>query len=331
MIITRTPFRVSFAGGGSDLPSFYLKQRGCVLSTSINKYMYLSVHPFFNKKQIHIKYSKTELVNSVEDIQHPIVREAMKLLNVPAGIEITSTADVPSGTGLGSSSSFTVGLLNLLYGLKEKFVSKEMLAKEACKIEIDILKEPIGKQDQYAAAYGGLNFIEFHTDNTVSLQPILMGNQLKKELNHNLVMFYTGDTRSASSILTNQSREMDNENKFKTMVKMTMLAEELRDSLHNSDLTSFGEILHKGWLLKQSLTDNISNEKVNQIYNTGLSNGAMGGKLLGAGGGGFILFYCEKEKQERLRNALKDLQELGFFFDNAGSKHIYIEETNIVG
>lgn len=327
MIITRTPFRISFAGGGSDLPSFYLKHEGCVLSTSINKYMYISVHPFFNKKQIHIKYSKTELVNSIEDIQHPIVREVMKLLNLSTGIEITSTADIPSGTGLGSSSSFTVGLLHLLYGLKEKFVSKERLAKEACQIEIKKLKEPIGKQDQYAAAYGGLNFIVFHTDDTVSVQPILMRNGVKRELDENLLMFYTGGVRPASLILTKQSKEMEKEDKFKTMIKMTQLAHELRDSLHNNDITRFGEILHKGWLLKKSLTSSISNEKINALYDKAINNGALGGKILGAGGGGFLLLYCEKEKQEKLRKALKDLQELRFSFDNAGSKYIYIEET----
>ena len=328
MIITRTPFRISFAGGGSDLPSFYLKHKGCVLSTSINKYMYLSAHPFFYK-QILIKYSKTELVNCVEDIEHPIVREVMKMLNIPTGVEITSTADIPSGTGLGSSSSFTVGLLHLLYGLKEMFVSKERLAREACEIEIGKLKEPIGKQDQYAAAYGGLNFIEFHTDNTVSVQPIIMKNGLKRELDENLVMFYTGDVRSASSILREQSKQMSKEDKFNTMVRITQLAQELRDSLHSNDITSFGEILHKGWSLKRSLTSNISNEKINALYDKGKNYGALGGKILGAGGGGFLLFYCEKEKQGKLRNAFKDLQELKFSFDNAGSTHIYVEETNL--
>lgn len=327
MMITRTPFRVSFAGGGSDLPSFYLKHPGCVLSTSINKYMYISAHPFFNKKKINIKYSKTEFVDSVDEIQHPIVREAMKMLDMPTGIEITSTADIPSGTGLGSSSSFTVGLLHLLYGLKERFVSKERLAKEACEIEIGRLKEPIGKQDQYAAAYGGLNFIEFHTDDTVSVQPILMKNGLKREMDQNLLMFYTGGVRSASSILTEQSEKMGKKDKFNTMIKMTQLAHELKDSLHSNDITSFGEILHKGWLFKQSLTSKISNETINLLYNKGRESGALGGKILGAGGGGFLLFYCEKEKQEKLRNALKDLQELRFGFDNAGSKYIYIEET----
>lgn len=328
MIITRTPFRISFAGGGSDLPSFYLKQKGCVVSTSINKYMYLSAHPFFYK-QILVKYSKTELVNCVDDIQHPIVREVMKMLNLSTGMEITSTADIPSGTGLGSSSSFTVGLLHLLYGLKEMFVSKERLAREACEIEINKLKEPIGKQDQYAAAYGGLNFIEFHTDNTVSVQPILMKNRIKRELDGNLLMFYTGGVRPASKILTEQRKEMKKKDKFNTMIKMTQLAKDLRDSLHNNDLTSFGEILHKGWLLKKSLVTGISNERINALYDKGINSGALGGKILGAGGGGFLLFYCEKEKQEKLRKALKNIQELRFSFDSAGSKHIYVEETSL--
>jgi len=328
MIISRTPFRISFAGGGSDLPAFYQKEKGAVLSTTIDKYMYISTHPFFNKKQYNLKYSKTELCHSVDEVQHPLFRETFKHLNVGPGIEITSTADIPSGTGLGSSSSFTVGLLHNLYSFKGKFVSKEKLAAEASMIEIEKVGEPIGKQDQYAAAYGGLNVITFNPDGTVDVEPILISSTLRKKMESNLLLFYTKQTRNANEILSVQQREISKDDKFQAQKKMVELVWELRDALYNEDLTSFGQILHKGWLLKKSLTSSISNGSIDNYYELALQAGATGGKLLGAGGGGFLLFYCEQDKQEKVRQALSDLHELKFKMDTQGSKIIYVGEKD---
>lgn len=327
MIGTQTPFRISFAGGGSDLPEFYSHEPGCVLSTTINKYMYILVHPFFEKK-IHLKYSKTELVETIDQIQHPIIREAMRKFDVN-GIDINSIADIPAGTGLGSSSSFTVGLLHALYAYIFKYPSKERLASEACEIEIELLKEPIGKQDQYAAAYGGLNFITFYPNGSVGVEPIRLRGDKYDELQDNLVMYYLGMQRNAGDILKHQRDRMMSEGKsMDALRKMTALARTLRDSLVRQNLDDFGSIMHESWMLKQKLSEKISTNCVNHYYDLGLANGATGGKLLGAGGSGFLLFYCKKEKQEQLRNVL-GLREIAFRFDTAGSKVFYIGESTL--
>jgi D-glycero-alpha-D-manno-heptose-7-phosphate kinase len=323
MIITRTPFRISFVGGGTDLEAFYSRHPGCVLSTAINRYMYISIHPYFDSNQTWLKYSKTECASSYNEIEHRCFRQILYDFKVN-GVEITTTADVPAGTGLGSSSSFTVGLLLTLYSHLGTFASKERLAKEACEIEICELKEPIGKQDQYAASYGGLNFIQFHPDGTVSVDPVIMKSETLRRLQENLLMFYTGDVRSASAILKEQRENTKKSDKFENLKKMTELAHSLLDSLQNNNLSLFGEILHEGWLLKKTLANEISNGEIDHYYNTALRNGAKGGKLLGAGGGGFLLFYCEKEDQEKLRLALSNLKELKFRFDFEGAKVIYI-------
>lgn len=325
MIISRTPFRISFAGGGSDLPAFYRKEMGAVLSTSINKYMYIAIHPFFNSSKVQLKYSKTELVSNISEIAHPIFRTVLQMYKLN-GVDINSIADVPSGTGLGSSSSFTVGLLNAVNAYNNKTISSEELAKIACKIEIDLLKSPIGKQDQFAAACGGLNFITFHQDETVNIQKIVMNNNKKHELDENLIMIYTGDVRSANSILEQQNFALEDDKKFNIQKSMVNLAFELKHSLENNDIDSFGRILHDGWLLKKSMVKTISNDVIDEIYNKGIKAGALGGKLLGAGGSGFVLFYCPKEKQENFRNKMKDFTEYSFSFDNFGSKIIYIGE-----
>ena len=233
MIISRTPLRISFAGGGSDLPSFYHHEQGAVLSTSIDKYIYLAVHEFFYPNQTLLKYSKTELVNNVSDIQHPIFRECLSMLNL-SGLDIASMADVPAGTGLGSSSSFTVSLLNVLHAYKRHYVSAEYLAKTACEIEIGRLGEPIGKQDQYAAAYGGLNFIRFNGDDSVDVEKIIMNPDAKKQLENNLIMIYTGQTRSASNILKNQNKEMSSEAKRRIVNQMVEMAFALKDVLQQT-------------------------------------------------------------------------------------------------
>lgn len=325
MIISRTPLRISFAGGGSDLPSFYKYNQGAVLSTSIDKYVYLAIHEYFYKEQTLLKYSKTELVKTFEEIQHPIFRECLSMMNM-SGLDISSMADVPAGTGLGSSSSFTVCLLNALHAYNRRYVSPEYLASTACDIEINRLGDPIGKQDQYAAAYGGLNFITFNKDESVSVEKIIMDPTAKQQLDDNLIMIYTGETRSASQILKNQSQEMSKEHKRLVVKKMVDMAYELKSVLQNNQIDDFGRILHEGWLLKQSISAGISNENISNLYDKGLEAGALGGKLLGAGGSGFILFYCPKEKQADFRSSMAQYKELPFKFDNTGSKIIYLPE-----
>lgn len=324
MIITRTPFRISFVGGGSDLPSFFEKHEGCVISTTINKYMYVSVHPTFNREDTIVKYSKTEIVKNVDDIQHPIAKQLLKDHDIK-GIEIVSTADIPSGTGLSTSSAYTVGLIHALYAYQGKYCSQERIASEACELEIEKLGEPIGKQDQYGTAIGGLKFIKFLRNGSVDVEPLIISSKTTKELCGNLLLFYTGLTHSASAILNEQNKNIVSaEDKYNNLLKMTELTYDMKEALISGDLSRFGEILNENWLLKQQLASSISNETVNRYYQLAMDNGALGGKLLGAGGGGFLLFYCEKDKQDKLRKAMSDLVELPFEFDNSGTKVIYV-------
>ena len=322
MIITKTPFRVSFCGGGSDMANFYEKYGGCVLSTSINKYCYISIHPYFNENQTLLKYSENELVDSPDQIRHRIFRQVLTDMGIH-GVEISSTADIPGGTGLGSSSTFTVGLLNSLNCYKGKFVSKDKLAKLACEVEIEKLGNPIGKQDQYGAALGGLNFIKFNQDGSVSHEPILMEGKTYKELQKNLLMFYTGTTRSANTILAEQTKNITSEDKARNLLKMCGLAKDMKVALENNDISSFGKILDEGWQLKKELASGIANQAIDEAYEIAMKNGALGGKLLGAGGGGFLLFYCEEEKQDQLKKAI-GLRELDFSFERDGTSVIYI-------
>lgn len=325
MILSRTPLRVSFAGGGSDLPSYYTKHGGAVLSTTIDKYIYIAVHRFFYPNQSLLKYSKTELVNNNDEIQHPLFRECMKLVNV-SGLDISSMADIPAGTGLGSSSAFTVSLLNVLHAYKHEAVSAEYLASTACEIEINRLGDPIGKQDQYAAAYGGLNFIRFNYDGSVDVQKIVMDPAVKAQLERNLILLYTGTKHSASAILKEQGKEMQRLDKQQVMHKMVEMAYELKDVLEHNQIDDFGRILNEGWLLKRSLANSISNPLVDNLYDQGMEAGALGGKLLGAGGAGFVLFYCPEDKQESFRKQMSAYTEMPFKFENYGSKIISMNE-----
>lgn len=322
MIITKTPFRVSFCGGGSDISDFYKEHGGCVLSTSINKYMYISVHPYFNEKQIALKYSKNEIVDNVGQIKHRIMKQVLMDMKID-GVEIVSTADVPSGTGLGSSSAFTVGLLHALNCYKGKYVSQKRLAEEACKVEIEKLGAPIGKQDQYAAACGGLNMITFHQNNMVTVKPIIMGKDTYRALEENLVMFYTGITHDANNILAEQKQNIAQKDKTANLLKMCDLARQMESSLEENDISQFGYILNQSWQLKKQLASGISGQIIDEMYDKALNNGAMGGKLLGAGGGGFLLFYCEKEKQQQLQEAL-GLKRFDFRFDFDGTSVVYV-------
>ncbi|RKN82189.1 GHMP kinase [Paenibacillus ginsengarvi] len=322
MIITKTPFRVSFCGGGSDLEAFYEKHGGCVLSVSINKYMYISVHPYFDSNYTVLKYSENEIVEDISKIKHKIFNSVLNQKRI-SGVEISSTADVPAGTGLGSSSTFTVGLLHALSCYEGKYVSKARLAEEACDIEIEKLGAPIGKQDQYAAAYGGLNFIRFYRNGSVSVEPILMRPETYKQLQKNLMMFYIGASRSANTILSDQKKNMSDEDKVQNLIQMCGLAEEMKAALEFNDLTSFGDILNKGWELKKTLSAGISNPEIDEAYKIAMENGALGGKLLGAGGGGFLLLYCEAKNQERVRTAI-GLKRMDFEFEHDGTSVVHI-------
>ncbi len=325
MIISQTPFRVSFAGGGSDLPSYYRQHGGAVVSTAIDKYVYVTVSRKFDQA-LRVSYSRTEEVHSAAEVQHPIVREALSMLGIEGGLEITSVADIPSrGTGLGSSSSFAVGLMHALHATQGRHVSSEQLAAEACEIEIGRCREPIGKQDQYAAAYGGLSFIRFLADDTVEVEPIALSRDARRALDGCLVMYYTGITRSASEILAVQSRAMAGEaEKVRAMQRMVEHAMDLRDQLWRGNLEAMGTILHENWLLKQSLTSGISNPQINGWYERARAAGALGGKLLGAGGGGFLLFYVPVERQAAVREALSELRPVPFSLEPRGSRIIFV-------
>lgn len=322
MIITRTPFRVSFAGGGSDLKDFYSKNGyGAVLSAAIKKYMYIIIHPYFQDK-IRIKYSRTEDVSDINEIQHPIVKECLKRAGIERGIEIASFADVPAGTGLGSSGAFTVGLLNALYAYKGKVISKDRLAAEACEIEIDVLSEPIGKQDQYAVAFGNINYIRFNKDESVDVSPILLTEHSKNKLESNLYLYYIGGTRRANDILAEQKRNISDKDKFQNLVKMVQLANELKESLQEEKIDDIIDILQKGWLYKKELASGISNEDIDKLYEKAIKHGADGGKLLGAGGTGFLLIYSNGH--EVLKKQL-NCKVLPFNIDREGTKIIFYE------
>ncbi len=316
---------MSFVGGGSDLPVFYRRFGGAVVSTAINQFVYVTINKKFDDR-IRVSYSRTEEARSVERIKHPLVREAMKLLAIKGGIEITSIADIPAkGTGLGSSSSFTVGLLHALHAFAERHAGAEQLAREACEIEIQRCGEPIGKQDQYAAAFGGLNFIQFNPDDSVLVKPIICKRQTIDQLQSHTLIFYTGITRSASSILQHQQSAVASEKKKqKVMQQMVELAHQLYRDLQQNRADAFGEIIHQGWLLKKSLTPGISSDVIDEWYAKARKAGADGGKLLGAGAGGFLMFYAPPERHDAIVRALGGLRRMDFRFEPQGSRIIFV-------
>ncbi len=323
MIITRTPFRLSFAGGGTDLADFYRLKTGAVVSTAIDKYMYIVVNRRFDDS-IRVSYSRTEIVNNVDELHHPIARECLKLVGITRGIEIVSVADMPAGAGLGSSGSFTVGLLNALYAYRGVLKSAEDLAQEACRIEIDVLGEPVGKQDQYIAAYGGFRHIQFNTDETVFTEPIIWPKKNREELNRNLLLLYTGDKRSASHILKEQKENTRRVDSMACLEQMRDMAFDLRERLNNKAAPEIlGETMHRGWLLKKQLASRISNSGIDEYYEKALAAGALGGKVSGAGGGGFLLLYCPADKRAAVKESL-GLKEQAFSFEPEGSKIIYV-------
>lgn len=290
--------------------------------------MYVTIHPTFTQGESVVKYNKTEIVSDVRRIKHPIARQVLidHKLN---GVEIVSTGDIPSGTGLSTSSAYTVGLIHAVYAYEGKYCSQERIAREACEMEIEKLGEPIGKQDQYGTAIGGLKMIKFLSDDTVEVEPVIIKGSVKRRLNNNLLLFYTGLTHSAGEILKEQGEKVaEDGDVYQNLLKMTQLAYDMREALTDGDLNEFGEILNANWELKRSLTGNISNDFIDEYYQIAIKNGALGGKLLGAGGGGFLLFYCPEEKQARLRCALSDLVELPFSMENSGTKIIYVGEKD---
>ncbi len=319
MIISKTPFRISFVGGGTDIKDFYSKYSGAVVSAAINKYMYITVNRRFDDS-VRVSYSDTEIVDDASQVKHDIVRECLRMTGITHGVEITSVSDIPKGTGLGSSSAFTVGLLNALYLYKGSQLSALDLAEKACEIEIDILGNPIGKQDQYASACGGLNFFAFCQDGKVVRERINLSDNDYRKSDRKLVMFYTGGEHKTAQILAEQKKEMSRNEA--TMCRMRDQAYSLKEDLETNGFNAyFGELLSEGWRLKRTLAGSISNSGIDELYRKGLEAGALGGKLLGAGGSGFLLFYVDEERQDEVRKNL-DLKELPFTFTSYGTRII---------
>lgn len=322
MIITKTPFRVSFVGGGTDIADYYRTGYGAVVSVCINKYMYITVNKRFDDC-IRVSYSTTEIVNEIDELKHDLVKECLRMTGIKKGIEITSIADIPSGTGLGSSSCFTVGLLNALFTYTGIQVFPEKLAKLASEIEIDILKHPIGKQDQYACACGGINFFRFNANETVEREQIVLGECQLQKMNRKFLLFYTGIRRSADDILQEQKMTMNS--KLLILNEMKDQAVKIKDRLMKEGFGEWmGSELNAGWMRKKRLTENISNQTIDALYVKALEAGAIGGKILGAGGGGFLLVYCDEEKQNAVKEAV-GLKEIGFAVSQYGSQVVYFE------
>lgn len=320
MIVVQTPLRVSFLGGGTDFEGFYSNHGGAVLSTAIDKYTFVIVKERFDDR-ICVNYTQRESVEKVEQIRHELVREAMRLTGLGKGVEITTLADVPAeGTGLGSSSSITVGLLQALYAYRGESKTAETLAREACQIEINTLGKPIGKQDQYIAAYGNMQFITFNGSG-INVEKLKLSPDNKNRFSDALLLFYTGITRKSSDILTEQKTNINRQ--IEVLSEMTRLAFRARDAVAKSAFDEFGELLHQGWELKRALASKITNSRIDEIYNAARNAGAIGGKVTGAGGGGFLLFYCPKGRQDKVRKALRGLRELRFRLEHDGSKVIF--------
>jgi len=324
VIITQTPYRVSFAGGGTDLPSFYEREAGAVLSVGLNHHMYVTVSPRF-ERTTRVAYTRVEISETIDEIEHTLAREALRMTGLGPHTEITTVGDVPAGTGLGSSSSLTVGLLNALYAYKGQVTSARKLAEESCRIEIDVLKKPIGRQDQYAAAFGGVNYIRFNSDHTVDVEPVPCRPGILRTLEKSIILLYTGKRRDADAILKAQSE--GTQSRFSTLCEMRDLAEAMRQTLSaTGDLDEFARLLHEGWELKRSLGFGISMKEVDEWYQAARRAGAQAGKLLGAGGGGFLLVMAPPERHEAIREALGRPREIRFEIDRRGSRVIFISD-----
>lgn len=320
MIIVQTPLRISFLGGGTDFEDFYSNHSGFVLSAAIDKYIFVIVKERFDDL-ICVNYSRRETVDDVSKVEHELVREAMRATGLAKGVEITTLADIPSeGTGLGSSSSVMVGLLHALYTYQGEPRAQETLAREACRIEIDVLKKPIGVQDQYIATYGNMRFFHFNSRGP-EIVSIDLDAKMKRRLGENLLLFYTGVTRKADTILIGQKNNIGG--KLEVLREMAKLAFEGTSALLVGAFDEFGELLHRGWQLKKQLADGITNPQIEDMYEVARRAGALGGKITGAGGGGFLLLYCPVQRREEVRQSLRALRELPFHFETDGSKVIF--------
>ncbi|WP_421999480.1 GHMP kinase [Reyranella sp.] len=323
MILTRTPLRISIAGGGTDLPSYYRRFGGSLISAAITKYIYVGVNQTFSPGY-QVKYSRFEHVDTIDEIQHPIVREALRRHGTPPSIEIISLADIPAGTGLGSSGTFAVGLLRALHAAKRGYVTAEALAEEACHIEIDVLRHPIGKQDQYIASYGGVTCFEFNPDDSVTASPLAISNQTFTDLEENLLLFFTGYSRAATDILSDQDKRTTGNDAamIENLHYVKQLGAEIKVALEQGDTHEFGRLMHDHWEMKRKRSANMSNGDIDRWYEVGRDAGAIGGKMVGAGGGGFLLFYATDRTRLRAAMARENLMEVPFRFDHDGSTTI---------
>lgn len=321
MIITQTPLRISFFGGGTDFPEFFLKEGGCVLSTAINRYIFVIIKQRFDDK-IRIGYTRTEIVDDIDEIQHELVRECLRMTGIRRNVEIATMGDIPSsGSGMGSSSTVTVGLLNAMYQYLAEPKDPETLARQACDIELNILRKPIGIQDQHIAAHGGQRFMSFCKDGRVLLESAGLENGGASRLNENLMLFFTNVSRKAETVLAEQAKNLDSRRDI--LLEMKRLALKAKEYLLAGAYDEFGSLLHEGWQLKKQMASKISNESIDEIYACARNAGALGGKIAGAGGGGFLLLYCPRHRQDDVRVGLRRLPELSFAFERAGTKVIF--------
>jgi D-glycero-alpha-D-manno-heptose-7-phosphate kinase len=321
LIIVQTPLRISFFGGGTDFPSYFMEEGGCVLSSAIDKFIFLTIKERFDTK-LRVGYTRTEMVDDIDQLQHELIREALRVTGIRSGVEITTMGDIPSeGSGLGSSSTVTVGALHAMYAYLGEIVSVERLAREACTIEIVTLKKPIGVQDQYIAAYGGLRFMEFMPNGEVKVEKVNISTEARRALNDNFLLFFTGVSRRADSILTEQKSNI--KDRLTELREIKHMAHQARAYLEAENFDALGELLHQSWELKKRLAGTISNGQINEMYEAARRAGAIGGKIAGAGGGGFLLLYVPYERQNKVRAALSGLQELPFRLESDGTKIIF--------
>ncbi len=327
MIVSRTPLRISLGGGGTDLPFYANKHGASLVTAAINKYIYITASPRVNDGTFKLNYSETEITDQVDNIKHPLIKECLKLLDIKDPLEIHSVAEIPAGSGLGSSSTFTVGVLNALYYHKGSIVSKYKLAEDASHITMDILKEPCGKQDQYASAFGNLSHLKINTNGRVTVTPINVTQENLKKLENNLMMFFTGFTRSANEVLGHQKKKAEERSSydiFEYYHEIKKIGDESLKCLEKGDLKRFGEWMNIHWELKRKISDKMSNPQINKWYSLALENGAIGGKIIGAGGGGFLLLYVDRN-HERIRKLMEGegLVYNKFMFDFDGSRIVY--------
>ena len=331
MIVTRTPFRVSFFGGGTDYPPWFRENGGAVLATTIDKYCYISCRhlPQFFEHKHRIVYSNVENVREIDEIKHPAVREVLRWAGVEKGLEIHHDGDLPARSGLGSSSSFTVGLINALAALQGNIASKQQLASDAIHVEQNIIKENVGSQDQISAAYGGFNKIVFNPDDTFDVQPIILNHERKSDLENHLMLFFTGFSRIASEVAGSKIANLKNrEVELKTMYQMVDESLSILQN-NNTSIEEFGRLLNQSWQLKRSLSDKVSTPEIDVLYETAMKAGAIGGKLLGAGGGGFLLVFAKPELQAKVKSALNHLVHVPFKFDNSGSRVVLYQPNGL--